>query len=261
MLNSPAPPAPTHPLNTPPPFKGAGEKEAMSYFVPAVHASFFVPFRCGLPLHHFTYSIFSKVFVFPLQTLRYISLINRQKPRHSQQAFRLHFIVPQPLLLNRYSFFFPCGILTPNTPSKPHHPLTVQCIAYFSAICLRHMSLSPFHYVPGLQVRSYLTARAPSTTFHCKSAISLSNPRKRSPFTAFRNLTPELQSTSAKANGIIIHRGICFRCGSIPPGYCFIPFVATLAFPSPVQRYALRHYYPKSIKPFPVLFNQKIFKE
>lgn len=82
---------------SPPPFKGAGAKEAMTYFLPAVHASFFTPFRFGLPFHHFTDSLFSKEIVLTLQALRCIPLINRHKPRHSRQAFRLHFIPPQPL--------------------------------------------------------------------------------------------------------------------------------------------------------------------
>jgi hypothetical protein len=93
------------------------------------------------------------------------------------------------------------------------------------------MSLSPFHYVAGLRSVRTSLHYVPYTPFHCKRATSLSNPRKSSPFTAFRNLTPELHSTAAKVNGILFFIGIHFRCSSISPGYCSIPLVATLAFP------------------------------
>lgn len=83
-------------------------------------------------------------------------------------------------------------------------------------------------------------AHLPFQFISLQSAISLSNPHKRSPFTAFCNLTPELHSTTTKANKtLLIIIGICFRCSSIPPGYCFIPLVATLAFPNPLLWYAL----------------------
>ena len=70
-----------------------------------------IPLRASVPSLH----ISGKLFVLPLPTLRYISLINRQKPRHSQQAFRLHFIPPQPLLYNRYSSFSPLRHVHPKS--------------------------------------------------------------------------------------------------------------------------------------------------
>jgi len=84
-------------------------KEAMSCLVPAVHASFFTPFRFGLPFHHFTNSLYFKVFVLPLQPFSYIPFINRHTPRHICKRFTsisFHF---NPCLKNGIASFAPAA--------------------------------------------------------------------------------------------------------------------------------------------------------
>ncbi len=79
-----------------------------------------IPLRASVPSLH----ISGKLFVLPLQTLRCIPLINRQKPRHSQQAFRLHFISPQPLPLEIGIASFPPATCLPRISGKSPPPFS-----------------------------------------------------------------------------------------------------------------------------------------
>jgi hypothetical protein len=205
----------------------------MSYFVPAVHASFFIPFRCGLPFHYFTNYIFSKEFELPLQPLHFISLINRQKPRHFKQAFRLHCIPPQPLLLEiGIASFSPAACLPRTSKSPP--PFSgardniLLAIAYGPCPFLQFIRAGP---------------HMPFSSFLSKSAISLSNPHKRSLFTAFRNLTPELHSIAIKQMIIIFQRHL-FAAATFRPAIASFHSLLYLLFPTPVLWYTLHHYYP-----------------
>jgi hypothetical protein len=92
------------------PFNGARLKETISSFVLAVHAASIVALHYGLTF---------RSYLSPLQTLPFHFALSSPYTSVHFASIAVPYLHRKPCCSNRYSFFYPCGISTPNNRQNP----------------------------------------------------------------------------------------------------------------------------------------------